>query len=313
MKNFIKKSIISFLDKRGFQRKSENRLPAWTGYFAAAKQAFFPKNEDIASIVFSKDRTMQLEAFLASYFQNVDNYGEIKVLYYPSNEKHSIAYEELKKMYSNYPVEFIRETSFKNQLISSLKSIKSDRILFFVDDMIFSRKVDFNWFSKVNPLEYILTLSRGKDLTYSTVLNKPLKTPTFLSRNSNLFEFSWNEIEEFSDWTYPLGVSGYMFSRLELIAMFEQLNFKAPNSLEASMQAFLPFFINRKGLCLEHVVTPCIHTNLTQTEGYNPILGYFTIEELLVLWQEKKRIDYTEFFNLPAKDAETKKYTFLDR
>lgn len=312
MKKYIKNRILNFLDKNGFQRKPIGEDPK-VNLYDQMKYVFTPKNDKIVSIIFSKDRAMQLDGFLASYFENVENYSEIKVLYHVSNEAHKKSYLDLQKIYENFPVKFIQETNFRANLIDALEKSSEDRLIFYVDDMLFSQKIDYSWLKDIDPLNNIVCLSRGKDLNYSTVLAKKLEVPSFNKITENLYQFKWNEISEFSDWTYPIGVSGYMFSRLEIMAMIKATNFKAPNSLEHNLQMFLPYFTKRGGISLENVATPCVHTNLTQTEGYNNILGHYSLEELLDLWNANKRINYAEFIGLKVSEAEVKKYNFIDR
>lgn len=315
MKNYIKKSILSQLAKRGFQRNTGNEEDnsRKDALYDVMKEAFRPENQEIVSIMFSKDRAMQLDGFLASYFENVANYSPVKVLYHTSSQEHEQSYRDLRELYKDKPVEFIKENSFRKQLIETLENSSAGRVFFYVDDMLVTQKIDYNWFKEVDPLTDIVSLTRGKDLVYSTVLAKPLQVPQINHFRGSLHRFMWNEIKEFSDWSYPLGVSGYMFSRKEMLQMFKVLNFKAPNSLESSMQAFISYFINRGGICLDGVATPCVHTNLTQTEGYNNVLGHFSLEELLELWKENKRINYHEFMRLPVSEAEVKKYSFVER
>ncbi|BDU23583.1 hypothetical protein [Flavobacterium sp. GSB-24] len=312
MKKYIKKKILSFLDKKGFQRK-----PVWEEpqvvLYDQMKSVFTPQNDKIISIIFSKDRAMQLDGFLASYFENVKNYSEIKVLFHVSNEAHKKSYSDLQKIYTDFPVEFIQETNFRNNLIDTIEKSSEDRLIFYVDDMLFSQEIDYDWIKTVDPLIDIVCLSRGKDLNYSTVLAKKIEVPSFSKISENLYKFKWDEIKEFSDWTYPIGVSGYMFSRLEILEMIKSTNFKAPNSLEHNLQAFLPYFTKRGGVSLENVATPCVHTNLTQTEGYNNILGHYSLEELLDLWNTNKRINHSEFIGLKVSEAEVKKYNFINR
>lgn len=312
MKKYIKKRILNFLDKKGFQRKLIGEDPK-VNLYDQMKYVFTPKNDKIISIIFSKDRAMQLDGFLASYFENVENYSEIKVLFHVSNEAHEKSYIDLQKIYENFPVEFIQETNFRVNLIDALEKSSEDRLIFYVDDMLFSQKIDYSWLKNIDPLNNIVCLSRGKDLNYSTVLAKKLEVPSFNKISENLYQFKWNEISEFSDWTYPIGVSGYMFSRLEITAMIKATKFKAPNSLEHNLQQFLPYFTMRGGICLENVATPCVHTNLTQTEGYNNILSHYSLEELLDLWNINKRINYSEFIGLKVSEAEVKKYNFISR
>jgi len=312
MRKKLMSFVVRYLDRKGFEFKKNLNIGI-VPLYNSMKKMFTPQNTDIVSVIFSKDRAMQLDAFLASYFEQVANYGVVKVLYHVSDERHNRSYEDLKLLYRNLPVEFIREKSFRNDLIKVLENTSCGRIMFYVDDMLFTTGVDYNWFKNIDPLKEILSLTRGKDLTHSTVLAKDLLVPQLTPASDQLLRFKWNEITEFSDWTYPIGVSGYMFSTTEMLAMIKSIDFKAPNSLEANLQVFLPYFSNRDGLCMEYIAAPCIHSNITQTEGYNHVLGHFSTDDLLALWNEKKRINYTAFFGLKGLEAQTKKYDFISR
>lgn len=314
----IKSLTISYLNKIlkkiQYNLISEETFTTYNSYYANFTRQISNKEEsgDVISIVFSKDRAMQLHAFLSSYIEQVANYSTMIVFYKASNERHEKSYDQLQRMFENNPlIKFIKETSFRSQLIDILEVNESNKVLLYVDDMIFTHPFDYFLLKDINPYTHILSFSRGKDLDYSTVLLRKLKLPSFHQYNEFLVEFKWNEIKEFSDWSYPLGVSGYMFSTKEFLAMCQSLNFKAPNSLESSMQQLLPFFKNRLGLCGNNVVAVCVHANITQTEGYNPVSGTYTINDLLDKWEKGYRIDYTQFYNLPAQIAQEKTYTFL--
>lgn len=314
----IKSLTINYLNKIlkkiSYKLVPEENFRTYNNYYTNFTRQI-SNNEgsnDIISIVFSKDRAMQLHAFLCSYIEQVANYSTMTVLYKASNERHEKSYAQLQRIFKNNPyIKFIKETSFRSQLIEILESNQTNKVLLYVDDMIFTHPFDYSLLKDINPYTHILSLSRGKDLDYSIVLQQKLNLPNFFQYNQSLIEFKWNEIKEFSDWSYPLGVSGYMFSAKEFLAMCQSLNFKAPNSLESSMQQLLPFFNNRLGLCGNNIVAVCVHANITQTEGYNPVLGTYSIDDLLDKWEKGYRIDCTQFYNLPAQIAQEKTYTFL--
>ncbi len=148
-------------------------------------------------------------------------------------------------------------------------------------------------------------------MTYSVVLQKPLELPPFTKYRYGLERFCWNFSDEYSDWTYPLGVAGYMYGKIEITAMCKAIPFKAPNSLESGMQLYLNFFKNRFGLCAEFATCVCVAANLVQTEGINPVIGTFSVQELLLLWEKGKKIDVQQFYNKPLNVTETQKYTFI--
>ena len=49
----------------------------------------------MTSVVFSRDRAAQLDAFLRSYADNVDPVGEVQALYSVSSPRHAAAYAEV--------------------------------------------------------------------------------------------------------------------------------------------------------------------------------------------------------------------------
>jgi hypothetical protein len=268
---------------------------------------------ELVSIVFSKDRAMQLDAFLRSYLVKIKNKSPLIILYATSNEQHEQSYKDLKKRYEVNPdILFVKEHDFRKQLLEILEKTTAQKVLLFVDDMIFTHDFDFDRLRQVDTANYIATLTRGKDLIYSTVLKIKLDIPPFHEFNGMLC-FKWNDIKIFSDWSFPLGVSGYMFGKNEILAMFNVINFKAPNSLEGNMQVFNDLFINRFGLCTNNAIAACVHANIVQTEGFNPILGTFSTEDLLKLWNENKQIDISCFFDKPVYIAEKLEYTFTNR
>lgn len=272
-----------------------------------------PNNEHIVSLVFSKDRAMQLHAFLGSYFENIENHSPMIVLYKASSDDYKKSYEEVKLLCAGMSVKFVEEVSFREQLIDIVAKTTAGRLVFYVDDMVFTQRFDYANLLSVNPYEKIAALSRGHDMTYSVVIDKHLQLPEFNKLDNGLLEFAWNYIQEFSDWTYPLGVSGYMFATDEIASIIKSIPFKAPNSLEISMQRFMPLFINRKGICPENTVSVCVHANLTQTEVKNPILGTFTLEELNDKWLEGYQINYREFYGKPMEISQSMDYDFIVR
>jgi hypothetical protein len=302
-----------YLNRRGKIVCSEKQYDAMKKFVSELVESYTTAGTDVASIVFSKDRAMQLHAFLRSYSENVAHRGLMYVLYKATDDGHRKSYEELKSIFIYSEFVFIEEYDFRRQLIELCEHVAAGKILFYVDDMMFTHKLDYDTVRNIDTSRYILALTRGSDLTYSTVLQKDLSVPKFYRKVEGFESFKWNESTEISDWTFPLGVSGYMFGRSEIVAMLKAVEFKAPNSLEAGMQLFIPIFINRFGLCTENAICTCVPANLVQSEWTNLNLGTFSIDELLSLWEAGKMIDCQEFYGKPVYVTQTQKYTFIDR
>jgi len=311
-KSFILKRISGFLKKNGYSVLPTRNIESLKKNYLSISKELEQKNEGIVSIVFSKDRTMQLHCFLTSYFDKIKNPSPMYVLYKASSDRHEKAYKELAEIFMSKSVFLIEEKNFRDQFLRILEESDAARAITYVDDMVFTHDFDYHSLNKVDTFENILSFSRGEDLTYSTVLKRALELPKF-SDHGDLLSFSWSEIKEFSDWTYPLGVSGYMFGRIELLAMLSNIAFKAPNSLEKGMQAYMPLFEDRKGLCTKNAITVCVHDNLTQTENMNHTLGNFSLDDLLEYWEENKCIDVECFYDKPATEAQELVYKFISR
>lgn len=309
----LKDIIITFFLKRGYVLIGIDEYRQKCNYYREVMNENKTKEDKIETIVFSKNRAIQLYAFLESYIENVNNYGKVYVLYKTTTEKHEKSYNQLKHLFQSKNFIFIEENDFRNQLISILKNSNAKTIGLFVDDMIFLNKIDYKSILKINTLENVVALSRGRDMDYSVVLQKKIEVPKFSKIDDKLFKFSWNEIAVFSDWTYPLGVSGYFYGRDEFYVMINQQSFKAPNSLESSMQTYLDFFTNRNGVCYETISCCCIHANIVQTECVNPTLGEFSVDDLLFEWESGKKIDLSQFYNKNGNVAQIQKYSFIKR
>ncbi|WP_445781342.1 hypothetical protein [Shewanella sp.] len=268
---------------------------------------------EIVSIVFSKDRAMQINAFLESYYKHVKNFGKVVIIYKATTEEHYQSYEDVINTYKEHNLKFIDEKNFREQLIETLNCEQSKKIIFYVDDMIFLRKFNYADLIKIDELQNVIALTRGADLNYSTVLNRKIEAPKFNNLEGEFLSFNWNESDNFTDWTYPIGVSGYMYHRLEILEMIKLLDFKAPNSLETALQVYKPIFSERLGICTKNAIAVCVHANLTQTEGVNPVISELNTDDLLNLWNKKKKINIDKYYNVPANSAQIIDYEFIER
>lgn len=117
----------------------------------------------VSALVFSKDRAMQLEAFVSSFLEMVtlDKSSTLFVLYKCSSKEHQSSYDLLIKRFCNEEITFVEEKDFRADVLKILMSSKSKTISFFVDDMIFLNKVNFEEISRIDTSKYTLSLSRG--------------------------------------------------------------------------------------------------------------------------------------------------------
>lgn len=311
----LKNKILIFIRSKGYLLIKTEDFNNSVDYYRKVLNEY--KNtetvEKIDSIVFSKDRAMQLHAFLCSYIELVQERGTMYVLYKVSDDRHSKAYDELKEIFRNEKIEFIAEENFRTQLIQLCENSTAMTIGLYVDDMIFTQKVNYKHILSFDTLSYVVNLGRGKELDYSVVLNKKQPLPEFQELPNDFQCFKWNYLKTHNDWTFPVGVGGYFFGRNELVVMLQNTVFKAPNTLEINLQQFKPFFINRFGVCKSSVSCVGVHANMVQTEFPNPVIGTFSIEELLNSWEDGLKIDISKFNGIPGNIAQYQAYEFLNR
>lgn len=219
----------------------------------------------IRGLIFSKDRALQLDATLASFFRLVADAlaTELVVLYRASSARHASQYDVLMRQYADR-VRFIRETSFRRQVLQILKQpsrparsgerdfLKSgfgrqkvgssanpqDEILFLVDDCIFVRPFRLETASQslnANPDAVGFSLRLGTNTTDCYAFNRPQSLPEFAALAGGFLKFRWAGADgdfaypfEISSSLYPFGLAGDLISRLE---------FKNPNALESKMAA----------------------------------------------------------------------------
>jgi hypothetical protein len=313
VKVFLFKVITIFFSKFGYVVTSKSSEKIKLNFNKNLKESLSLENQKIISLVFSKDRAMQLHAFLKSYFENIENYSKIIVLYKCSNKEHSKSYMTLRDIFSNYDVEFIEEVSFKKQLINIISKLEESKIFFYVDDLIFTHKFNYGLLNNINPYTTIVSLSRGLDMTYSAVLLKDIELPKFTSIYGGLKQFSWTYIKGSSDWAYPINIVGNMYATREVLSMIKSIDFKAPNSLESSMQIFKSEFITRYGVCMKNAVVIGISANVVQTEGSTPILCDFDVNNLLKKWGNGLEIERSAFYFKSMDISQKMGFSFVKR
>lgn len=252
----------------------------------------------ILGLVFSKDRAMQLDAALASFFRHARDASIVRmtVLYKTSTTEHQAQYELLKREYEGR-VEFIPEVGFRQQvldlLISALPSSRLQHwyhllrkflfplpmtgfasgkldvghVLFLVDDNIFVRP--FELAGMANALDNHsdalgFSLRLGENTTYCYTMNKPQALPDFEQLPGEILKFQWSESE--SDFAYPLEVSSSIYPLKRILDMLIGRQFQNPNTLELELSKQRSKHKKKFSalLCFKKSVTFCAPINRVQ-------------------------------------------------
>lgn len=271
--------------------------------------------EAIAGVIFSKDRAMQLDCCLNSFFkhcQDPEN-TKLKVLYTTSSAFHEKQYNILK---DSYPmVRFISEKDFRNDLISAIDTF--EYILFIVDDNIFVQAFSLSDIVETlhdnkNVLGFSLRL--GKNTDYCYMLNKNQAFPEFHPQGKSILKFNWVKSE--LDFGYPLEVSSSVYRVSDILPILTQNGFKNPNTLEVLIDNNKSAFAGTKDelLCYERSVAFCNPVNMVQTAWTNRAGASqdYSPEKLAEMFDKGYRIDtgiYDGF--VPRSCHQEVKYEFI--
>ncbi len=251
-------------------------------------------SKEIVGLIFSKDRAMQLDCTLRSLFLHCTDADQIalRVLYTTSSQLHEGQYEKLKREYPQ--VEFIREASFKNDLLSALSPFKY--VLFLVDDNVFVR--DFLITQAVEQFSQLpdalgFSLRLGENTTYCYMLNQPQALPKFSTAGNSVLSYDWSTAP--LDFGYPLEVSSSLYRIGDLLQLLNQIDFKNPNTLELLLESNKTLYTSTRSrlLCFDRSVAFCNPLNMVQTMWVNRAgnKNVYTPDKLSQMFEEGLRID----------------------
>jgi hypothetical protein len=310
MRRFIQTGINLILKRLGFtlqeidkewERKAFAKL-----YETRIKNVPYKSEYPAECIVFSRDRALQLHALLASYSEKKVRPIPIHVLYHSSTSSHQKAYQEVIEIVSNDCFSFIKQdsdNSFQKDLRSLLAAIRSDKIFFLVDDVVFIEDFDVRDFAKFDTDKFVPTLRMGLNLCKCYTLQQEQPLPEL---QSNLIEdddkTTWKWNEGVYDWSYPLSVDGHLFSTQEMRAMTELIDFSAPNTYEDQLQKFRRFFSCRLGVGYRKSKIVNIPCNKVQTENKN-LYGNVHQDYLLEQWEKGFQMDYRQLYGYVNESA----------
>ena len=302
----IKKIIKNIVAKLGFKlisdydfHRNRNYVKLLESFVFLPSVAYHNKGE---IIIFSKDRAIQLEALLRSFYQFGKHPVKLHVLFNASTQEHTRGYQKLIQAYSSRSICFIEENNFRKDLIALFKKLEGDKVFFLVDDLFFKEEFNLNEFFSINPKKYVASLRMGSHLNYAYTLQKQQPLPLFEATKEHPTMLCWDWQAAESDWSYPLSVDGHLFDTKEIKLLVEELEYKAPNSFEEALQIMKPLFAQRKGLCYKQSIivnNPC---NKVQTENKN-IHGQLSVEELNRKWLDGYRIDLSAYERMANTSA----------
>ena len=281
---------------------------------------------NIATLIFSKNRPLQLDLLLNSFYLNCLQpcSTDIYVIYI-CDDQYKTSYsqlikEQIKKERNN--IYFIYEKDFQSFKSSFVYNIRNyEYIMFLVDDNIFTNKFDLSQIKSL--LDYNLdaigfSLRLGKNTNFCYPLNKKQEIPKVVEHNYvinfssmydlmnkgffpeldfRVFAFDWTKSQ--LDFSYPLEISSSIYRIKDIRYLLENLRYKNPNELEAQLYANLHYFYGKpKLLSYYRSIAFCAPMNKVQNVALNnrfSNMNMFSQESMLTMYENGFRIDPAKF------------------
>ena len=265
-----------------------------------------PGDPQIACVVFSKDRPLQLDAALASLDLSVSDLGQsrVTVLYAASTPFFAAQYRIVGLDHPN--AEFRRESDFKTDLLELVA--RSTFVLFVVDDTLFVGDASLATGMSIlanDPSCVGFSYRLGRNTTYCYTMDEPQNLPAFESAGPGVVRFSWPGMEH--DFGYPVEVSSSMYRTADLLPLLESMSYRNPNTLESVLAGRAVEFRERlpRLACYAQSVALSIPANLVQTSWTNRVDGNpeLSVDSLAREFSKGRRLDVAHYRGYVARAA----------
>lgn len=295
----IRQAVGSALSRYGFEivrvRKLDEILRQRDSLFLEATQEHLSLAcGSVRGIVFSKDRPLQLDGLIDSYFALVKNPAPLTVLYRTSELKFDTAYREVARHHRQRDIEWVAEHNFRADLLTALEGARASKIFFLVDDIVFIRGFDMADLSAIDLSRYVPSMRLGLNVDFCYPVRAPQPLPPHQMQPNGLISWEWRN--GVLDWGYPTSVDGHLFPQAEILLMAQLAHYKAPNSFEDALASFESLFARRAGLCFPQSRLVNIPANKVQTENRN-IASNVQPDWLLDRWNAGYRMDWAALEN----------------
>jgi hypothetical protein len=218
------------------------------------------------TLIFSKDRTAQLELLLRSIKDKWIGFADIKVIYRATTPDFDAGYNKVRQIHPEFS--YVKESNFRNDLLSNLND--DEYKMFLVDDIVFIRNFSLNetevktFFNRPDILTLSLRLS--PHINYCYTQKKSCSLPPFNQDRT----WNWKRQTPFpSDWEYPLSLDGHIFRFSDIKHMFFNGNYRAPNTLEGYLDSQSGTMSKTLMLCFNESKIMNIPVNRVQNENLN--------------------------------------------
>lgn len=266
-------------------------------------------------VIFSRNRPLQLTATLESIEKHITGFKTITVFCHTSDNNFLTAYDHVQR---DFPyVTFVmqvrenRQAHFKRQLLEIVEKLQAPYIMFAVDDIVVTDKVDLQQCCMLLRATnaYSCHLRVGKDITH-TSRHLPAPVPPLQQVKGGMCTWFLHEGGGFDTyWGWPYSVDMTIFPRDMVVSYVKRGQYVSPNTFEGYWNWYTPALpYGTKGLCYPTSRMVNIDLNLVQ-EGWTPGTDRYSAEELLSKYNEGIRIDVGALFQVPHDACHAYKLT----
>jgi hypothetical protein len=242
----------------------------------------FAKGSRLHCIVFSRDRALQLDAFLASVSVHAPQlFTDVTILFRPSSDRHAEAYALLESEHTH--VRWVRESQFRDDLLGVVGD--SGMTVFHTDDDVYFRTPGP---FEVRDDEVCFSLRLGLNTTYSYSLDVDQRL-VGASVVGGRLAWDWRS-QGAGELSYPLAVNGHVFRGEEVCKWVGSAQFTNPNTLESALQ-FFNSDVRPRMACFRHSVVVSVPANLVNETNVNRHGELGSADELNERFLAGERID----------------------
>lgn len=265
----------------------------------------------LTSIIFSKNRPLQLDLCLSSFKKNLNTVTSNIVVIYDCDKEYVNSYKHLRLEHPE--VSFWKQgRSLFDAIYIALSAYENNYACFFTDDCIVYRKEDS---ITDQSIEFIFKLDcvscfsmrLGENINIRTFDGGFIHDPLIYSDSIKVARASngmicWNRTLHFHGgyWNYPLSVDGHIFRRRDLMEWVEEIVYldkikdwdHTPNTFEKILQRFNlespPMVACPRLSCVVNSPNNRVQNSINNANGEKYFLDPL---EMLKLFKQGKRID----------------------
>ena len=260
----------------------------------------------LATIVFSKDRPMQLDATLRSLRLHGIDQGVpcTSILYKASSPEFEAAYGVLRLQYPD--VVFHQETDFKLDLLSVIGD--AEHVLFLVDDTIVTAHMPVRLavgFLDAHQDLIGFSFRLGRNTTHCYALDRAQALPEFAELGDDVLGFDWVAGEH--DFGYPLELSSSLYRSADLRPLLGWLSYRNPNSLEDGLASSSEVFATTRPRlgCLSRSVAVSVPANMVQSGWSNRASSQDGLDAASMLrrFERGERVDVSSYTGVTSRSC----------